>query len=734
MKINLKNFLYYLMLIALIFPRSFDILWPKLYTVINVLKVFSFCIIIFILIKKRIKISKFSKATIIFFLYLLIITMINERPVITYLKTYPFNLAILLLCEIFFNDIKKENHLRKIGKIFLLMLVCNLIGMGVCKYLYGTLYFENQFIYLLGQDNRFILYIIPPILCYNFLFYMQKEKKWKKLLFQTYLLSLFTLFVVWSVSAMLVLLVTFLVNLFLIYKKNLKFEANIKMIVTAIIALNVLIVFFRIQNIFEFFIVDILHKSLHLSYRTDIWDMAIEIFKNNPIKLVFGHGFYDVTNVFINTVIKPGGIKIILKPNHLHNIIMNSLYFYGIIGTILYSMIYVNIIKQISKLKKNSKLKATLILIFASISLLLIFDTFELYSLYYLILYFIYGMASDLYKQAEKKDFEIGYNSFKQKEIKDSVCIMMATYNGEKYLKEQLDSIINQTYKNWILYISDDHSTDSTLKILKQYCKKYKNKIVLVENTRKLSNARDNFNNVFIQTKDYDYYMFSDQDDVWDKNKISRLLYFIKLKEEKESKLPMLVYCDANIVDKNLNIINPSLIKETGKILPQNNLLNHILVQNYFPGCAVLFNNTLKKTIHDIYEKCEMHDWWLTLVAAYHGKIYFLEESLHHYRQHENNVIGAGKTNDIFKKYKERLQKLFKKNASFSNWKDYQNIVLKQAEELKRRDALKENKESEMILNKFIQTMQTSNKIKKAIMLFINHFTTAEIIRTFRLI
>lgn len=733
MKINLKNLLYYFILVVLIFPRSFDVLLPDVYVVINALKVISFFVLLFLLLKNKVRFSKFTKIVIGFFGYVFLVTCLNGLSPITFLKTYPFNIAILFWCELIFNDKKKDFYLEKVAKIFVFLLFVNLFCMLGCKFLTGEYYFKTTFTYFLGQDNRFILYILPPILCYNYLF--NKDKKYKISLLITYLLSLFMLTIVWSVSAMLVLFALLFLNLIFMKKKkkNIKLNINLNFFTALLVVLSVLIVFFRIQNLFKFFIVDILHKSLTLSYRTNIWDIAINIFKEDTFSLIIGHGFYDIRDTFAHIVTNASGVRILMRPNHLHNLLMNSLYFYGIIGTCFYSLIYTNIIKKINMLKDNLYMKKVLSVIFLSILVLLIFDTFDLYSLYYMILYFLFGLAEEIKATTDMKEFESGFQKFKKKEQEDSIGVMMATYNGERYLKEQIDSILNQSYGNWILYISDDQSNDETVKIINSYVKKYHDKIILLNNDHKFRNARDNFNNVLTQVGNHDYYMFTDQDDVWQEDKMYKLLYFIKKKEEL-SKTPILVYSDVAIVDSKLNILKDSLIKDTGKYLPQKNLLNHVLVQNYFPGCAVLFNNSLKQVLDNIYKESEMHDWWLTLVAAYTGKIYFLNLSLHYYRQHESNVIGAGQHNDFFDKYKERFRKLFSKNASFTNWKEYQQLVVKQAKELKQRYSYLDNQVNEQIVNKFIQTMETKNKFYKFCKLFYYHFTNSEAIRTLRLI
>ena len=106
----------------------------------------------------------------------------------------------------------------------------------------------------------------------------------------------------------------------------------------------------------------------------------------------------------------------------------------------------------------------------------------------------------------------------------ETVNIMMATYNGEKYLSEQLDSILSQSFQNFKIYISDDKSIDNTLEILLKYKKNYPDKIEIIDYEKKKGSAAKNFIYLFENVDEADYYMFCDQDDVWDNDKIKKLL------------------------------------------------------------------------------------------------------------------------------------------------------------------------------------------------------------------
>ena len=134
----------------------------------------------------------------------------------------------------------------------------------------------------------------------------------------------------------------------------------------------------------------------------------------------------------------------------------------------------------------------------------------------------------------------------------EKIDILLATYNGEKFVKEQIESILNQTYENFNLIISDDASTDNTLNILEEYEKK--DTRIKVFKKEKNKGLIDNFE-FLLKNVTSDYFMFSDQDDIWKKDKIEKSIN--KLKEESLG----LVYTDLEIVDEKLNVIYPSYWK-----------------------------------------------------------------------------------------------------------------------------------------------------------------------------
>ena len=222
----------------------------------------------------------------------------------------------------------------------------------------------------------------------------------------------------------------------------------------------------------------------------------------------------------------------------------------------------------------------------------------------------------------------------------DKVEILLATYNGEQYLKEQIESILNQDYDNWIVRACDDASTDESYHILEGYQRRYPDKFILMKNEDGFGSAKKNFMHL-IQNSTCDYVMCCDQDDVWLPHKIRVTLETMKKNEQAD--LPILVHTDLKVVDSNLNILSESFFEHSN--FRKEFQLNEILIQNFVTGCTIMMNRTMVKLMCRVKE-CNsilMHDWVASVLATAVGRVEFVDTPTMLYRQHAINSVGAKK-------------------------------------------------------------------------------------------
>lgn len=238
--------------------------------------------------------------------------------------------------------------------------------------------------------------------------------------------------------------------------------------------------------------------------------------------------------------------------------------------------------------------------------------------------------------------------------MEEKIDVLLATYNGEKYLKEQIESILKQTYKNIRLIISDDNSQDGTRQILKDYENK-DNRITVYYQEKNLGYIK-NFEFLLKQVQS-DYYMLSDQDDVWLPEKIEKSMETLKQNDAD------LVFGDLEVVDENLKTIYNSF----GDFMLLNRKINKCIdsyevnyLYNCVTGCTVL---SKKKLLDDILpipnnSKYLVHDHWIALMVGLKGKLAYMPEKYIKYRQHGNNQIGTDKISHKFKKL-DQVRELF---------------------------------------------------------------------------
>lgn len=238
--------------------------------------------------------------------------------------------------------------------------------------------------------------------------------------------------------------------------------------------------------------------------------------------------------------------------------------------------------------------------------------------------------------------------------MSDKIAICLATYNGQEYLESQIQSIINQDYEDWHLYIRDDGSKDLTVSIINKYQASFPNKITNLSNISGGGSSKKNFLTILNWVRenvDPDYIMLCDQDDYWLPQKITMSLNRISSINK-----PALVHTDLKVVDKSLRVINNSFEKYS-KLNSTYKSIQKLVIQNNVTGCTMMWNRKLNKLLtFDNDERIIMHDWWIALVAAIFGKIIYVEEPTILYRQHGSNVVGASPVNSL-RYIKEKFQK-----------------------------------------------------------------------------
>lgn len=219
------------------------------------------------------------------------------------------------------------------------------------------------------------------------------------------------------------------------------------------------------------------------------------------------------------------------------------------------------------------------------------------------------------------------------------VSVLLAAYNGERYIKAQLDSLLSQSLEEMEIVYSDDGSTDGTLGILQSYEKEFPRKIRGICG-KPAKSAQGNFFKLLTNVSS-DYYMLCDQDDIWFPDKVELTLKEMKRMEAMEhGPAPILVHSDLSITDERAHIRHLSLARYQN-IAVNDNRFSHYLVENNITGNTIMINQAFKELLSYIPEECVMHDWWMGLLASCFGKIAYIDKPLTLYRQHGGNQLGA---------------------------------------------------------------------------------------------
>lgn len=237
------------------------------------------------------------------------------------------------------------------------------------------------------------------------------------------------------------------------------------------------------------------------------------------------------------------------------------------------------------------------------------------------------------------------------------VAILLCTYNGEKYLADQLDSFERQTHSRWHVWASDDGSTDETHEILRRYQHKWgAGRLTLLEGPCAGSTA--NFMSLaYNHDITADYYAFSDQDDIWENDKLERAVSWLNTLPAAKPAL----YCSrTRLVDEHNKEIGFS------QLFKRPPSFANALMQNIAGGNTMLFNNAIRAVLGTTVPTVVIHDWWLYLaVTACGGTVKYDDYPSLRYRQHQENLIGM---NISWEARRSRIRQLF--TGHYRRWTD----------------------------------------------------------------
>lgn len=297
------------------------------------------------------------------------------------------------------------------------------------------------------------------------------------------------------------------------------------------------------------------------------------------------------------------------------------------------------------------------------------------------------------------------------------IVVLLATYNGSEYLKQQLDSLFKQTFSDFRIVVHDDGSSDATLDIINTYRNNYPEKIELLYGDS-LGSPKANFLWMLTQVE-AEIYFFCDQDDVWHETKIEKTLHALG-----KINTPACVFTDMWVTDESLNVLSDSFIRYIGRT-PDNTAYSQILIDNPAAGTTMCFNRALRDLVVELLPEIDinnipMHDALVLALADIMGQVIAIDEPLVYYRQTGHNTMGATTETDSDKRNRNVAD--LKDGSIFAKKKAFVMEARLFAAELSKADFIPVDKKN--ILIRFAEIGRKS-KIKRMSFYKKNNFTRA---------
>lgn len=294
--------------------------------------------------------------------------------------------------------------------------------------------------------------------------------------------------------------------------------------------------------------------------------------------------------------------------------------------------------------------------------------------------------------------------------------VLLATYNGERFLREQIDSILTQDYPDIRVLARDDGSSDGTPAILREYAAQFPDRFHVMPATAPAGGAKENFL-LLMKASTASYICFADQDDVWLPDKVSQTMQAMaQLESQWGFETPLLVFTDLQVVDDELNIlyksfwtkmaIDPKWIHQFKKLLPGA----------VVTGSTMMLNRSLLSLSLRMPPEAFMHDRWISLLTSAFGKSHAVDRQTVLYRQHSSNVVGLGENAAPV----PFLRRLRNANSPVVSWRRNQ----RQARSLLTTHGAEMPEDKREILKAFLRCETDANRFARVGLFFRHRFYT----------